>query len=316
MLKYKNEAGLNQTQFEKTQQLQGLFAGWIGNGMTAALAQQNQVRGKEDDQSKKKQSRSNSSELESIQNVFFETMAMNIAKDAPSSIPLKQKHELADLFGTDTKVFLPKRDVPIFDTKTINQGGKHASNNRLATNAANQSITPPIRPGMKSRLHIDYSKPHTAEFQQAIADVAKNSGGAGLRKIPETVEIDSGEDDSQSISIITPFVEKKKESKLKVEGNKGIGACFARAWQRMKRKNRSDIQAVKKENELSDHDVHKRKRAKKIAKSVIQFRIVEKLKHPHKTTKFIRTHQYTTYVENTYNLQNLKQLLINLQTTN
>ena len=47
-----------------------------------------------------------------------------------------------------------------------------------------------------------------------------------------------------------------------------------------------------------------------------QFRIVEKLKHPHKTTKFIRTHQYTTYVENTYNLQNLKQLLINLQTTN
>ena len=46
-------------------------------------------------------------ELESMQNVFFETMAMNIAKDTPSSIPLNQKHELADVFGIGTKVQLP-----------------------------------------------------------------------------------------------------------------------------------------------------------------------------------------------------------------
>ena len=36
MLKFTKEAGLDKTQFEKMQKLQGLFAGWFGNGITAA----------------------------------------------------------------------------------------------------------------------------------------------------------------------------------------------------------------------------------------------------------------------------------------
>ena len=36
VLKFTKEAGLDKTQFEKMQKLQGLFAGWFGNGITAA----------------------------------------------------------------------------------------------------------------------------------------------------------------------------------------------------------------------------------------------------------------------------------------
>ena len=70
-----------------------------------------------------------------------------------------------------------------------------------------------FHPGMKSRLHIDYSKPHTVDFKQAVADVSKNSGVV-LRKIQETVEIHSEEDDLQGISVITPFRENKRTHKL------------------------------------------------------------------------------------------------------
>ena len=105
----------------------------------------------------------------------------------------------------------------------------------------------------------------TGDFQQAINAAAKKPV-AGLRSIPETVEIrDSVDDDSQ----ITPPTQ-TMTSNSKPTGKTTSGNIFGMAWQRLKQRNRGDIQASKKQHEMDESEQKKRKRAKKIAKSVMK----------------------------------------------
>ena len=196
----------------------------------------------------------------------YETAAIGIVKNGPSMISTAQKNELGELFGTSTRVPLPKEGAAAFDTRIIGRRPtQHGLNNRLAGDGPNPIVTP-VHPGMKSRLHIDYSGPHSEEFQKALFSSA--AAGGSLSDLSNV----GGRNCNDVVDIMTSDEESKKNPKRKSggsDGNDGSGGIDV-AWQRLKIRNRKNLRSAMKEKDLSVDEASERKRAKKIGKSLMK----------------------------------------------
>ena len=100
MLKFKKEAGLEESQFGKTQKLHSFFDTCIGNSRHSANALEKQFED-QNLKSMKNEKLTNQQKID-VNNVFYETLGINICKDGPAMIPPVQRHEIGKLFGTET----------------------------------------------------------------------------------------------------------------------------------------------------------------------------------------------------------------------
>ena len=199
--------------------------------------------------------------IDDSQNRYFESMALNIAREGPLLTTPVDRRRLGSEFGASTIVTLP--DGNAFNTRVLgHQKDGHAINNNLLGDLSRVSPSTPF-PGMTSRLEIDFSQP-TDDFIKAACGNSEKDGNAMMvppSAFKNTNPINLCDDETGDDSNV------EDEEVVVVKKDVDWDSKKA-AWERLKCRNSKALFLGK--SDVTEDELRERKKAKKMGKHLLK----------------------------------------------